>query len=137
MKKMLIMLVCMLVNVLGFVVVEPKVEEAAVAEAMFLVWFFVTKPEEEKEEAKREAWREAKRKLRNKNTREAIETIKEASIVIDNMVSNDMNSYFLEELYQDLETLYNEVVYNEVELDSIINVQVDMKNVIEYPHFMF
>lgn len=243
MKKMLIMLVCMLVNVLGFVVVEPKVEEAAVAEsasrlaaievavadkevekcldidnlsffvsgmdvaeaeeaglydgevvelargeqfieygivvfdyeddymtyvreseleseiicnktdaaggcilttiiatvaeAMFLVWFFITKPEEEKEEAKREAWREAERKLRNKNTREAIETIKEASIVIDNMVSNNMNSYYLKGLYQDLETLYTEVVYNEVELDSILHVQIDMEDVVKYSYFTF
>lgn len=91
--------------------------------------------------AKKEtARKEAERKLKVENTREAIKTIKEASVVIDNMVSNDMvsiDSYYLKELYQDLETLYTEVVYNEVELESIINVQVDMKNVIEYPHFMF
>lgn len=111
---------------------------ATVAEALFLVWFFVTKPEEEKEEAERKARREEViRKRKAENNRKAISLIKEASLLIDNMVSNDINSYFLEELYQDLHMLYDEVVYNEVELDSILHVQVDMENVVKYNHFTF
>ena len=107
---------------------------AAVAESMFLVWFFVTKPEEEAEETEYKALM-ASRKERD--TAKAIELVKEAVSLAETIESNNMRTHYLDDLYRSIDLLNNCIKLDIVDFRYINTIEKDMKNVAENAYFIF
>ena len=107
---------------------------AAVAESIFLVWFFVTKPEEEAKETEYKALM-ASRKERD--TAEAKTILKEAVELAEIIESNNMRTYYLDDLYRSIDLLNNCIRLDMVDFRYINTVKKDMKNVAENTYFIF
>lgn len=107
---------------------------AAVAESMFLIWFFITKPEEEKREAEYKALM-ASRKERD--TAKAIELVKEAVSLAETIESNNMRTYYLDDLYRSIDLLNNCIKLDIVDFRYINTIEKNMKNVAENAYFIF
>lgn len=107
---------------------------ATVAESMFLIWFFITKPEEEAKEAEYKALM-ASRKA--KEVEEAKVVIKEATELANIIESNNMRTCCLDDLYKSIDLLDNCIKLNIVDFRYINSVKINMKYVAENAYFIF
>lgn len=123
---------CTSTDIFGSYLIDSLV--AAVAESLFLVWFFVAKPEEEAKETEHKALM-ASRKERD--TAKAIELVKEAVSLAETIESNNMRTYYLDDLYRSIDLLNNCIRLDIVDFRYINTIEKDMKNVAENAYFIF
>lgn len=119
-------------DIFGSYIIDSLI--ATVAESLFLIWFFVTKPEEE---AKKAEYKALMTSRKERDTAEAIELVKEAVELAEIIESNNMFSYYLDDLYRSIDLLNNCIKLDIVDFRYINTIEKNMKNVAENAYFIF
>ena len=119
-------------DIFGSYIIDSLI--AAVAESLFLVWFFVAKPEEEAKETEHKALMTSRKE---RDTAEAKTVLKEAVELAEIIESNNMRTYYLDDLYRSIDLLNNCIRLDIVDFRYINTIEKDMKNVAENAYFIF